>query len=222
MYLCFSAAMRPGGAFTHIHLLDEKGAEIRHALLEEEVWDRDTARLTVLFDPARIKRGEASRLEPGPNLVEGHSYTLAIDRDWKDAAGENLAEGSRKSFHVVQADHVSLEPSTWHITTPKPGTRDALLVDFPKPLDYALVLRSLSVKGVSGAATLDRGETEWRFVPNSPWKSGDNRLWVDRGLEDVAGNRIYRPFESNTHGAIATGDRPPAGTVEVRFHIDPQ
>jgi hypothetical protein len=219
MYICFSAAMRRNEAWQHIHLLGENGARLEHALLEVELWDPGATRLTVLFDPARIKRGLAPLKELGPNLAEGQSYTLEIDRDWMDAAGAPLLDGFRKSFRVAAAERTAIEPAKWRVTTPKAGTRDPLVVEFPKPLDYALVLRTLSVAGVKGTAALDRDETEWRFVPDAPWQPGAGRLSIDSALEDVAGNRLYRPFDAVMD---QLKKMPDPGPVAVPFRIDEQ
>ena len=48
---------------------------------------------------------------------------------------------------------------------------------------------------VAGKVTASRGETEWRFVPNAPWKAGDYRLLVDTAIEDLAANRVGLPFD---------------------------
>ena len=60
--------------------------------LEQELWNRDQTRLTLLFDPGRIKRGVKPNVDMGPVLLEGHRYTLVIDRDLKDANGAPLAK----------------------------------------------------------------------------------------------------------------------------------
>ena len=59
LYIYFSAPMRRGEAWQHIRLLDEHGAPVELPFLEidQELWDPTNTRLTVLFDPGRIKRG---------------------------------------------------------------------------------------------------------------------------------------------------------------------
>ena len=46
----------------------------------EELWDQGFRRLTMTFDPGRIKRGLTSNEAIGPPLAEGKHYTLVIDR----------------------------------------------------------------------------------------------------------------------------------------------
>src|SRR5260370_25250810 len=56
-YVHFSAPMRRGEAWQHIHLLNENGKPVELPFLEvdQELCDRDYQRLTVLFDPGQIK-----------------------------------------------------------------------------------------------------------------------------------------------------------------------
>jgi hypothetical protein len=58
-YLVFSAPMSRGEAWRHMKLLDESGHPVDLPFLEldQETWDAEGRRLTVLFDPGRIKRG---------------------------------------------------------------------------------------------------------------------------------------------------------------------
>ncbi len=208
-YLYFSAPMGRGGAWRHIHLLDQSGSPVDLPFLEidQELWDRDYRRLTVLFDPGRIKRGLLPREEAGPAIEAGKQYTLVIDRDWQDARGVSLLEGSRKSFRVGPADRTPPDPSRWRLSAPAAGTSTALVVSLPKPMDYALLLRLLDVSGpdgpVAGAAAIDHDEMRWTFTPREPWKAGDYRLLVDTALEDLAGNRIGRPFDVDTFDPVS-------------------
>ena len=47
----------------------------------EELWEPGYKRLTMTFDPGRIKRGLTSNEKIGPPLTEGKRYTLVIDAD---------------------------------------------------------------------------------------------------------------------------------------------
>ena len=91
--------------------------------LDQELWDRDNRRFTVLFDPGRIKRGLASRAEAGPALEPGRSYTLIVDPAWQDGNGVPLAQEYRKTFRVAPDLRVPPDPKKWRITVPAAGTR---------------------------------------------------------------------------------------------------
>ena len=200
LYVYFSAPMQSGNIWPKLHIVDENGkpATLPFVELEQELWDRQQKRLTLLFDPGRIKRGVKPNVDMGPVLTEGRSYTLVIDPGLKDGKGVPLAETFKREFSVGPAERRAIDPKQWKITEPKSGTRDALVIDFGRPLDYALLQDVFQVKGVPGVASIGPGETQWRFKPDQPWKAGNQTLIIDMALEDLAGNRIGRPFDVDT------------------------
>lgn len=199
-YVYFSAPMQSGGVWPKIHLLDENGKPVVLPFLEiePELWDRDFKRLTILIDPGRIKRGVLPREQMGPVLVEGKRYTLVIDRGILDSRGNPLAEPFRKEFTAGPAERRGIDPKQWKITEPKAGTLDPLTIDFGRPLDYALLQHVFEIASVPGTVAIGRNETEWRFQPNQRWTVGEYTLTIDMALEDLAGNRIGRPFDVDT------------------------
>jgi hypothetical protein len=198
-YIHFTAPMSRGEAFERIHLLDRnKGdAEIKLPFLEidQELWDREQRRLTILFDPGRVKRGLVPHNEAGPPLVAGGRYLLVVDADWKDASNRSLAQAFRKEFTVGPAWREGIDVRQWKLATPQAGTRESVRINFPRPLDSALLLRCITVPAVDGEASIGEGETEWRFVPSSPWAAAPQTVSVLEILEDLAGNKVGRPFD---------------------------
>ena len=91
------------------------------------------------------------------------------------------------------------DPKTWRVTAPKAGSSADLVIDFPKPMDFALLQRMIEVSGsggkIGGTVAVDKQETEWRFTPREPWKAGGYRLLIDNGIEDLSGNHIGQPFD---------------------------
>jgi hypothetical protein len=216
LYLYFSASMSQGEAWQHIHLLDDNGAAVPFAFLEldQELWDPGNQRLTVLFDPGRIKRGVLPANEPGPPLTAGKRYRLAIDKDWRDAHGATLVEGFEKTFAAGVADRTPPDPKSWRVSAPKAGSLEPLSVEFPKPMDYALLQRMLEIPGVRGTVTVDRNETRWRFTPEARWRAGSYRLIADNKLEDISGNHLDRPFDAEI---VRRPDA--ARPVAIRFQV---
>jgi len=201
MYIAFSAPMSLGGASGHVQLLDERERVVEDPFLplDVDLWNEDRTRYTVLFDPGRVKRGILPNEEMGRALVAGRRYTLVVDDAWRDAAGQKLATPFRRAFRAgPPADH-ALDPQAWRIETPLAQTRDPLIVTFPAALDQALLQRALAVslnsERVAGDVQTDNGETRWLFSPAAPWRAGEYQLHASSILEDVAGNRIGRPFE---------------------------
>jgi hypothetical protein len=225
LYIFFSAPMSRGEAALHIHVRDGAGQELNgsHAVFlpGEELWDPGFRRLTMTFDPGRIKRGLTSNEAIGPPLVEGKRYTLAIDGDWPDARGVPMIEGFRKAFQGGPANRVPPDPRQWSVTAPKTGTKDALVVDFPAPMNYPLLQRMLRVSiasgNVAGTESVARAETEWRFSPQQPWTAGNYQLVVDTGLEDLAGNHIGQPFDLDVFDRVT--EHITAKTVSLPFTV---
>ncbi len=223
-YLHFSAPMSRGEAYSRIHLLDQRGDLVDFPFLEldEELWDREGKRLTLLFDPGRIKRDLVPHEEVGTSIKEGESYTLVIDRDWRDARGKSLKQDFKKFFSVVAADRETPDPQRWLLNAPQAGSVQPLSLEFPEPMDHGLLMRLLEVMDpqgnfVEGSIQVDRQETRWQFTPHEPWRTGDYSLSVDTTLEDLAGNRINRPFEVDVFERIE--ERITTTTVSLPFKI---
>jgi hypothetical protein len=223
-YLQFSAPMSRGEAYTRIKLFDADGKEVELPFLElgEELWDPTGTRFTLFFDPGRVKRELLPREQVGPALVEGKSYTLAINRSWPDAQGMPLKEGVRKQFRVAAPDHTCPDPKTWKIEPPAAGATRPLRVTFPEPLDYGLLGRVLTVTDASGQpveGTIKLGpkEMRWEFRPKETWQEGAYYLVTETILEDLAGNRIDRPFEVDLLKPVQRDVK--TETVKLLFHV---
>lgn len=201
-YLQFSGAMSRKQVYDHVRLLDDKGAPVELPFLEidEELWDPGMTRLTLLFDPGRIKRGVKPLEDVGSALVPGRSYTLVVDAGWLDAQGRRLKGEHRKSFRVVEADRQPIDPKAWKVGSVRAGTTMALEVDFGEPLEHALARRLIQVVDSSGQAlpgkwTLGHEERSGRFVPERGWPRGVAKLRISGVLEDLAGNNPGKAFD---------------------------
>ncbi len=216
-YVHFTAPMHPGEAWQNLRLLDSKGKVVELAFIEidQELWDREGKRLTVLFDPGRIKRGVLPRDQIGSALEPGATYTLVAAAEWRDARRVPLAAEFRKSFRVVPEDRTPIDPQRWRITPPIAATTDPLVIDFGEPLDAALALRLISVPGIVGTPALSQNERQWRFTPTQPWPKSSLRIEVDTALEDLAGNKVGRPFDVDTFDPVTV--RTTRGQVSVPF-----
>jgi hypothetical protein len=203
LYLHFSAPMSRGDAYSHISLLDERtgeAVELPFLELEQELWDPSGKRLTVLFDPGRIKRGLTPNVEAGLPLVQGRRYRLVISAGLLDADARPLDRDFEKHFSVTASDFSSPAPPQWRIEPPAAGTRQPVVVSLGEPIDHALGLRLIDVLGsgqqvISGEPALSDGETRWSFTPSNNWQAGRYRLAVEGTLEDPSGNSVLRPFE---------------------------
>jgi hypothetical protein len=202
IYVHFSAPMGKGDAYRHVHLIDQSGTEVNSVFLQvgQELWDPRQTRLTLLFDPGRIKRGLVSLAQLGMSLKAGRKYTLVVDADWPDANGVPLKAGMRKAFSVVPADRTALDPTSWKISAPKADTRQSVSLAFHESLDEVLLQDLLGVtdekgKTVPGSVTVSKSGAQWSFVPAAPWQGGNYLIAVPSILEDLAGNKINSPFD---------------------------
>ena len=208
-YVYFSAPMGFVGGADHVSLLDKDGLAVEDAFLPLEValWNAKRTRYTLLFDPGRVKRGILPNEELGRPLTEGETYTLVIDRTWRDAGGLPLVDSFSRRFSVGPPDERSLNPAKWELASPGAGTHDPLVVSFLRSLDYALLNRALLVSTLEGGAVagdidIQAKETRWLFTPREPWEHVEYRLTILPVLEDTAGNRVGRPFEVGSSESV--------------------
>jgi hypothetical protein len=223
LYVHFSTAMRRGEAQRHLHLFEADGEEVPapFALIDRELWDPDTTRLTVFFDPGRTKRGVGPNREVGPPLRAGRAYRLLVDRGWRDAAGRPLGASFEKRFRVVAPDRTQPDPRDWELAPPE-TRHEALALVFPEPMDRALLERLLWVvdaggRIVAGTVSISDRERRWIFAPRAFWRPGHYELRVDPGLEDLAGNTLRRAFETPVTSAV--GAAQVAEEIRLRFRV---
>jgi hypothetical protein len=225
LYVVFSEPMQLGEAYQRIRLLDEDGSRVELPFLEvePELWDPTWTRLTLFFDPGRIKRGLRPNEEEGPPLRAGSRYTLVVDEAWPDASGDPLAKGATRRLEVGPADHDPPSTESWQVEVPSAGTLTPAVVRFPEPLDRGLLERCLELTDaggtpVAGTAAVGAGESSWSFVPERPWAPGDYLVRAATILEDLAGNSLGRPFEVETFGRVE--ERALNVTRDVAFQVE--
>ena len=189
--------MKKGQALTHIQLVDAAGKIDNQAFMEfkQELWSADGKRLTLLFDPGRIKRGVSTNLDLGPALLEGNQYQLSIAANWQDVHGQDLAIEFTKEFKVVKAYREQISVKELAILEPKGKSLDSLRIRFNRIMDHALIqsmLRIVYEDGnlLAGDWEISHDETEALFFPEGAWKKGSYRLIMNGRLEDVSGNNL--------------------------------
>lgn len=201
-YIYFSAPMREGFALKQIHLIDSQGKKVEGVFFDPifELWDPSMQRLTLLFDPGRVKKGLKAHEKLGRALTVGQTYALAIGEDMLDANSNSLARAFAKTFTVIEADLSPPDVNLWQISNPKSGSTDALTVHFPAPLDHVLLTEFVQVhseegKVLQGEIRFENNETIWNFIPTTPWQTGKYELLVNTSLEDIAGNNLQGLFD---------------------------
>jgi hypothetical protein len=223
LYVQFSAPMSDDQVAGHVQVRRADTLEpLSDVLLpmDPELWDPAGARVTILFDPARIKRGLAPHRERGYPLEVGVPVEVVVDAGFRDADGRDLADVHVRRYDVGADVRARVDTRQWAVTAPKAGSTDSLAVEFDRPLDHALLQHCLGVVDAGGAVVAGRvrvgpGERSWQLDPVVPWLYGPYRLVVDAMLEDLAGNSLARVFDRE----LARSDHTPVGNASVIVDI---
>lgn len=201
-YLQFDEPMRTGYAPGCIKLFGAEGREVAapFLIMEQELWDASQQRLTVWFDPGRIKSYLIPNQKMGPPLLPDQEYELVICPEWPAANGRPLGKSYRKRFRTTVPDRSSPNPGAWQIEPPRAGTLAPLQVRFPEAMDHALLHSGLAVldpqqQVMGGIIEVRETETSWLWRPTRPWQSGTYILRISTDVEDLAGNNLVRPFD---------------------------
>ncbi len=225
-YIHFSGPMARGNAYEHIYILNEEGEMVPDAFLElpQELWDPHATRLTILFDPGRIKRGLERHNLMGVAFEPGKEYTLVVDSSMIDGNGLPIGTRFEKSFHITKPDSEMLDHEQWTINIPDAGSRRALVIHFDESLDHALLHRMIDLNHqgniLFGHIETNNAEKVWRFIPDEPWQAGHYSLEIKPELEDLAGNNLISVFDvqlsDSTEQSKSTKHQPGASSNIVK------
>lgn len=225
IYLHFSQPMREGVAHRYVSITDVSGDTLESPFLklQPELWDKTGKRLTLWFDPGRVKRALGPNEMAGTPLNEGRSYTLFIDRQWPDKSGQPLSASFSKSFYVEKADRIRPDIQLWKVYSPSPESKDAVRIAFGESMDHALAEKAFTIinpsgEPLSGKVEVASREAEWLFYPEDPWKPGDYQVRIEARLEDLAGNNLNRLFDRD----LESGEGEPLDSEYyfLRFQIN--
>jgi hypothetical protein len=176
-----------------LRLLDQLGREIPEPflILGHELWSPDGRRLTILLDPARIKRRLGDGSGHNPAIYPGQSYSLTI-------TGADGAVSS--SFLATAGEFTALDAALWSLDTPCAASFDPLVIRFDRVMDASLCSEEIAVLGpdgnsIEGSIELSYDGSVASFSPSSEWLSGNYCLEFSKRLEDVCGNRIGEPLD---------------------------
>ena len=225
MYVEFSGPMSRPSGIPHMKLLGSDGREIEGAFLplDYEFWDPAHTRFTAFLDPGRVKSGILPNKQMGRALDAGRTVTLVISREWRDEHGLPLKDEYRRVFQVAAPAKKPLDTAAWQIEPPAAGTRNALVVQFPAPLDHGLLMRALGVTrgetALAGDVRVEEAETRWVFTPREPWHPGPHQMLALDTLEDPAGNQIGRAFEVDNFETVDKSPNPQR--IMIPFTVRP-
>lgn len=217
IYLTFSEPMARGSLREAISLLRADGTEVVSPFLAlgPELWDATQTRVTLLFDPGRIKQGVGPNVSHGAPLVDGENYYLQVGTEMTSASGIALDHLVRVAFRVGPAELRSIDPNVWQVMAPEADTNMPLTLVFDRIMDVGAVQRMITLQGPDGSlihGTLETDGGGWSVLPDRPWAAGIYTITIDPELEDVSGNAIGQPFDA---GAGTIGRQENAVTLSV-------
>ncbi len=208
LYVIFDRAARGKVMTRDMRLIDAQGRGIDGAFMDfgQDLWSPDGRRLTVLFDPGRVKRdveGDGATAAP---LEVGHVYTIVV-------------AGKRFRYRVTPAIRTPIDPRNWRLAPPSGGSRKAVSVTFDREMDCALLGDQLEVvdaqgRPQSGQATASPGGKSWSWRPARDWRPGVYRLMIGSRLEDVSGNRVGEALDHDVGAPEA-----PAEDTAISFKV---
>lgn len=226
VYLNFNRPMARGEANRRISLEDAGGHRLIQPFLEldQELWDKSGRRLTLLFDPGRVKSGLKPREEDGAILENGKEYRLIVSPGWPDDRGIEMKSGITKKIAVGPADHEPVEPRKWQVTAPVAKAGEPLIIKFNQPVDTGMALRLISVLEsgecpLDGSAKISPDGLTWKFIPDVKWSPGLHYIEVNPTLEDPSGNQVGRPFERDMQAKNAESLMKTAKPVRLTFVV---
>jgi hypothetical protein len=217
LYVIFDRPARELVATRDVRLVDADGRTVDGAFMDfgQDLWSPDGRRLTVLFDPGRVKQDVEGRGDSAAPLQAGRSFTVEVG-------------DKRFHYQVTPALRAPIDPQAWRLSAPSAGSRGPLAVTFDRELDGALLRDQLDVvdahgRSQSGQVTVSADGEAWSWRPDHTWRPGAYRLLVGSSLEDVSGNQVgealdhdvgdtgrtFREFGRPFHG------RAPFGTLRL-------
>ncbi|QFT39789.1 MULTISPECIES: Ig-like domain-containing protein [unclassified Vibrio] len=200
-YVYFEQPMNTANALSHVYLTDASGTQLDGVFIENKVdlWSPDRTRLTLLFDPGRVKTGLIAHNTLGRALEAGETYHLVVEAGDMSASG--CASTFVKTFSVSKAHFIRPVVSDWTISSPPSGTTMPITMGFPSPIDHTSLAFRIRIKdsrgqSVPGAIDVRAHESQWVFSPNSSWQASESySVFVDPILEDIVGNRPTGLFD---------------------------
>jgi hypothetical protein len=117
-----------------------------------------------------------------------------------DFSGRSLGKSFYKFFRLTEAVREPIAVEQWKLLPPATKSNQPLVLMFPKPLDWALLWRTITIASeggqpMDGRIAIDQGERRWSFTPTSPWTAGSYSVRIASSLEDVCGNSLLAAFD---------------------------
>ncbi|MET2984812.1 Ig-like domain-containing protein [Aureibaculum conchae] len=169
--------------------------------LETELWNANHTLLTLWLDPGRIKKELIPNKEKGLPIMNGHVYEISVNKNFRDADGNELKQSYTKTVTVTNRDENKPKVDDFEIQIPTTKT-SPLIIQFNEPLDAMLLTEVFTIynnkdEKIEGNYQLQNEETSVAFTPTRNWKSDTYKIEIQSRLEDLAGNNLNRLFDED-------------------------
>ena len=208
-YISFSGPVARGSLSDWIRLETRHGVEVSAFFLDnrEPLWSRDRTRLTLLLDPARVKRGVLANRTLGRALRQEETYRLTISSKMKDAAGHTLQDDFEHIFTVGPPVEMVLSMDDVHVSKIKVGTSESIEISFPAIMDYFQLDGRMTIRRdrgdlVAGRLSLGTQPSSVTFTPELPWQAQAYVLQISGDTEDVSGNTFSAAFDHDASNSL--------------------
>lgn len=200
LYLFFSESMARGQVRDKIHLYgpDNQRDEYAFLRLKSELWDTNQKRLTLLFDPGRVKQDVGPNQVIGTPLIPGGNYRIEVAAGMQSAAGGLSSKPFSIYFSTTEAERRRIDPDSWKIQFPRAKSMLPITIDFDRVIDTENAKRTIQIMGEDGrrlSGSVVTSATQWSFTPSIPWSLESYSMVIDHSFEDIAGNRINTAFD---------------------------
>lgn len=212
-YISFSHPMNRGNIRDAIFLEDDEGNRLTGSFLEigREMWSSDMQVLTLILDPGRLKTGVEPNRQVGTPLEGGQNYTLVIDADMTDSDSRRMNAPVRISFSAHTPDIVPPSPTDWTLSSTGIGRCASLIINTndasidPYSVAAALIIFDSNGEPVPGDLIAGVQSEHFEFIPAEPWRGGSLTMRILPTLEDMSGNRVGLPFETQDLASLTRG-----------------
>jgi hypothetical protein len=202
-HIQFNKAVSLPFFYNHIQFISEDNDLLAGIILDlGQILVNDEDNLVTLWiEPGRQKRGIDPNVELDSPLKIGKNYSIRIKASLKDKRGIPMQSDYSHPFQIKEADRTSPKPEKWKIKTPLKDSTFPIEINLQEDLDYKSVLSSVKIqlesKTIKGRLKYQFDQQKVLFYPNLPWEKGNYLIFVDKELEDLAGNNLERLFDED-------------------------
>ena len=201
-YVEFSQPMMEDeSAFRYVNLYNEHNEIVPQVWLNKSRWITDKI-LMLMIHPGRVKSGISYYENLGDVFDAGKRYYLEITDKIKPLQKNAIVKPLIKEFEITEPTASCPKVLQNKFSIPRINSKEKLKIVFDRPMDFYTILGGISIIpyntdiSIQGKITCGSDDTEWSFVPDTPWTEKKYTLILNKYVTDTSGNGLIKPFES--------------------------